>query len=158
MSEDDGHASRRAARSDGERHIAAAQASANYRRITQDIEIAVAPSFLDSQSFPELEHFVWAYRVEIRNNRPDAVRLRWRYWRITDSFGRVEEVEGEGVVGEQPLIEPGGSYSYTSGAPLKTASGMMGGRYEMESASGERFFVEIPTFSLDSPHEARTLN
>lgn len=128
-------------------------------KVTSGVSISVEPTFLDSQSFPELKHFVWAYRVEIKNNREDAVRLRRRYWRIADSAGGVQEVAGEGVVGEQPLIEPGATYTYTSGAPLATPSGLMAGRYEMECArSGEKFWAEVPAFSLDSPHEARLMN
>jgi len=79
------------------------------------------------------------------------VQLRTRYWQITDAAGRVQEVRGEGVVGEQPVIQPGQSFSYTSGAPLATTSGFMSGSYQMETDKGQPFEVEIPAFSLDQP-------
>jgi ApaG protein len=86
------------------------------------------------------------------------VQLLSRYWHITDSMGRVQEVRGAGVVGEQPTLKPGEFYEYTSGTPLHTPSGIMHGTYEMRTATGERFAVEIPAFSLDSPHQKRQLN
>ena len=81
-----------------------------------------------------------------------------RHWRITDSLGRVQEVRGAGVVGEQPILKPGESFRYTSGTPLPTPSGIMAGTYGMANASGERFEVEIPAFSLDSPHQPVNLH
>jgi ApaG protein len=84
--------------------------------------------------------------------------LRTRYWKITDASGHVQEVRGAGVVGEQPVLKPGDSYSYTSGCPLKTSSGFMVGAYQMQLASGELINVEIPPFSLDSPHEKHAIN
>ena len=132
--------------------------SSRYVKTTDGVVIEVEPMFLESESYPDFDHYVWAYRVRIGNERREPVRLRSRYWRITDSCGVVREVRGEGVVGEQPLIEPGDVYEYTSGAPLPTPSGLMGGSYQMETSNGERLDVEIPTFSLDSPHEKRTLN
>lgn len=129
-----------------------------YRCETAGVEVAVEPMFLESQSFPALDHFVWAYRVTIQNHRDESIRLTDRFWRLTDKHGAVREVEGAGVVGETPVIRPGSSYVYTSGAPLPTPSGVMGGRYGMEASDGVRFDVEIPTFSLDSPHDKRTLN
>lgn len=122
------------------------------------IEVAVATTFLDSQSFPEMSRYVWAYQVRIANHGTEPVRLRRRYWRITDARGHVTEVSGDGVVGEQPLIAPGEIYEYASAAPLETPSGLMGGHYEMEDPEGARFDVAVPVFSLDSPHEQRTLN
>lgn len=129
-----------------------------YERVTRGIRVSVRPSFLESQSAPEDGRFVWAYTVRIDNQSQEPVRLRTRYWRITDAMGLTEEVIGEGVVGEQPLIRPGEGFEYTSGAPLGTPSGMMVGRYGMESASGEMFEVDIPAFSLDSPHEQRRVH
>lgn len=129
-----------------------------YERVTRGIRVSVRPSFLESQSDPDDGRFVWAYTVRIDNQSPEPVRLRTRYWRITDAMGLTEEVIGEGVVGEQPLIRPGEGFEYTSGAPLGTPSGMMVGRYGMESASGEMFEVDIPAFSLDSPHERRRVH
>jgi ApaG protein len=86
------------------------------------------------------------------------VQLRTRHWIITDASGRKQEVRGEGVVGEQPVLEPGQRFEYTSGVPLPTASGFMAGRYQMVTASGEPFEIDVPTFSLDSPEAKRTLN
>lgn len=135
-----------------------ASTPAPYSKTTHGVAIAVEPFFLESHSVPALGHYVWAYRVRIANRRGGPVKLLTRYWRITDSAGAVQEVFGEGVVGEQPLIQPGDAYEYTSGAPLTTPSGLMSGRYEMETLDGDRLDIEIPAFSLDSPHEAARAN
>jgi ApaG protein len=130
-----------------------------YRETTNDITITVKPYYLEDQSSPDQSHYVWAYHVRIENNGGRTVQLRNRYWRITDSLGRVQEVRGAGVVGEQPTLRPGDSFEYTSGTPLPTPSGIMGGTYQMEaSETGERFEVTIPSFSLDSPHQPSRLN
>ena len=86
------------------------------------------------------------------------MQLRRRHWRITDALGRVKEVRGPGVVGEQPVLHPGESFEYTSGTPLSTPSGIMVGSYEMETGDGRSFAVAIPAFSLDSPHQTVRLN
>ncbi|MBI5165387.1 MAG: Co2+/Mg2+ efflux protein ApaG [Magnetospirillum sp.] len=129
-----------------------------YVKTTRDITVSVQPTFLDDQSSPEEGHFVWAYQVRIENRSPQTVKLRARHWTITDARGNVQEVQGAGVVGEQPVLGPGQSFEYTSGAPLPTPSGIMVGAYQMESDSGERFDIAIPAFSLDSPHETVRLN
>ena len=129
-----------------------------YRAVTEDIEVTVLPTYLAEHSQPDESHYVWAYEIEIRNHGRDTVRLRSRYWRITDAEGHVEEVRGPGVVGEQPTLVPGGAFRYTSGCPLRTVSGIMVGQYEMERGSGERFVVEIPAFSLDMPGSRPTMN
>lgn len=129
-----------------------------YEAVTAEIRVAVEPIYLEDQSAPDESHFVWAYRVTIENRRDEPVQLLNRYWRITDAAGRVEEVRGPGVVGEQPEIPPGEAFGYTSGAPLKTPSGIMMGEYEMLAADGSHFQVEIPAFSLDSPHQQIQLN
>ena len=129
-----------------------------YESITRGIRGSVRPNFLESHSEPEDGRFMWAYTVRIDNESDQIVRLRTRYWRITDATGVTEEVAGDGVVGEQPVIRPGEGFEYTSGAPLPTPSGMMVGAYGMETASGERFDVAIPAFSLDSPHETRLVH
>jgi ApaG protein len=130
-----------------------------YTATTRGIRVTVQPFYLEDQSEPEEGRFVWAYRVEIENTGTQAVQLMRRTWRITDARGRVIVVQGEGVVGEQPLLEAGESFEYTSGTPLETPSGIMTGLYHMVSAtSGEAFDVAIPTFSLDSPHQHRALN
>ncbi len=122
-----------------------------YQAKTRNIEVTVKPIYLEDQSSPEESHYVWAYQVRIENQGGDTVQLLNRYWRIVDSLGRVQEVRGAGVVGEQPVLEPGESFEYTSGTPLPTPSGIMCGTYEMEGPGGERFSVTIPTFSLDTP-------
>jgi ApaG protein len=129
-----------------------------YKAVTRDIEVTVEPDFLPDHSSPEERRWVWAYSVEIRNLGQETVRLRNRHWTITDENGQVEEVHGPGVVGEQPVLRPGGSFSYTSGCPLTTPSGIMVGQYEMERADGERFMVDIPAFSLDLPDHVPTVN
>jgi ApaG protein len=130
-----------------------------YSATTRDIRVTVQPFFLEDQSEPDEGRFVWAYRVQIENTGTLAVQLMRRSWHITDARGRVIEVEGEGVVGEQPLLEAGESFEYTSGTPLETPSGIMKGIYHMVAASsGEEFDVAIPVFSLDSPHQSRALN
>jgi ApaG protein len=129
-----------------------------YAQTTRDITVTVQPVYLPDQSSPEDNHYVWAYHVRIENKGPQTVQLLTRHWRITDSNGQVQEVRGEGVVGEQPVLKPGGAFEYTSGTPLPTPSGIMAGTYQMESERGDRFDVEIPAFSLDSPHQAARLH
>jgi len=129
-----------------------------YSATTREIRVTVRPVYLADQSSPSENHFVWAYQVRIENHGSEIVRLRTRYWRITDAQGRVQEVRGPGVVGEQPELEPGQVFEYTSGTPLNTPSGIMVGSYGMETATGERFDVEVPAFSLDSPHQPVRLN
>ncbi len=129
-----------------------------YEKVTRGIRVTVHPVFLDDQSEPEDDHYVWAYQVTIANEGAETVRLISRHWRITDAKGRLTEVEGPGVVGEQPVLEPGDSFEYTSGTPLATPSGVMVGSYEMETENGDDFDVEIPAFSLDSPHDRVVVN
>ena len=129
-----------------------------YCETTQGITITVKPYFLDEESAPEKSHFVWAYHVRIENGGGETVQLRNRHWQITDNRGQMQEVRGPGVVGEQPVLAPGESFEYTSGAPLPTPSGIMVGRYEMQTRGGDRFWVRVPAFSLDSPHQAVRLN
>lgn len=129
-----------------------------YSKTTHGIAITVQPIYLDEQSSPDENYFVWAYNVRIENRGGDTVRLESRYWRITDARGRVQEVRGPGVVGEHPVLEPGDSFEYTSGTPLPTPSGFMVGSYQMVDKAGTAFDVAIPAFSLDSPHESRRLN
>jgi ApaG protein len=124
-----------------------------YEETTRSIKVTVEPFFLDDQSNPAENHFVWAYRVRIANLGDATVQLRNRYWHIADGYGRVQEVSGAGVVGEQPVLGPGESFEYTSGTPLPTPSGIMKGHYEMEGKDGERFRIVIPPFSLDSPYD-----
>ncbi|KZD07921.1 Co2+/Mg2+ efflux protein ApaG [Oceanibaculum pacificum] len=129
-----------------------------YSQTTQAICVTVQPIYLEDQSSPAEGHYVWAYQVRIENQGNRTVQLRRRHWRITDARGRTQEVRGDGVVGEQPVLRPGESFEYTSGTPLPTPSGIMVGSYTMESEAGEMFDIGIPAFSLDSPHEAVRLN
>lgn len=129
-----------------------------YRAETWGIEVTVEPFYLDDESEPGENRYVWGYRITIVNNSSETVQLRSRYWQITDANGRVEEVRGAGVVGEQPTLEPGDSFQYSSGCPLSTPSGVMVGRYGMHSTNGNAFEVDIPAFSLDIPDLHRTLN
>lgn len=129
-----------------------------YRAVTRDIEVTAEPFYLEDQSEPDESRYVWGYRITIANNSSQSVQLRSRYWQITDGNGRIEEVRGAGVIGEQPTLNPGDSYQYSSGCPLSTTSGVMVGRYQMQSPDGNSFDVDIPAFSLDIPETRRTLN
>jgi ApaG protein len=129
-----------------------------FEEITRNIRVAVEPSFLEEQSEPAAGRFVWAYRVTIENMGRETVQLLSRYWRITDARGQVREVRGPGVVGETPVLAPGQSFEYTSGAPLDTPSGFMTGTYSMRSERGENFEIVIPLFALDSPYQARQVH
>jgi len=129
-----------------------------YIAITRGIAVSVEPTYLEANSSPGNSQYFWAYRVTIENQGRETVQLLNRHWMITNARGEFTEVKGPGVIGKQPLLKPGESYSYTSGAPLDTPSGMMGGSYQMESDRGELFDIEIPTFSLDSPNQDVLLN
>ncbi|MFC3123994.1 Co2+/Mg2+ efflux protein ApaG [Pseudoroseomonas globiformis] len=130
-----------------------------FSETTRDVCVSVRAFYLADQSQPEQSHFVWAYRVTIENRGSRTVQLLRRSWQITDGMGRMQQVHGPGVVGEQPVLEPGESFEYTSGTPLATPTGFMRGTYHMiERDSGEEFDVAIPAFSLDSPHEGGILH
>jgi ApaG protein len=129
-----------------------------YRATTRDIQVTVTPRFLDDRSDPDGGQYFWAYTVEIANRSLITVQLKTRHWKITDAFGRTQEVRGPGVVGEEPVLDPGESFEYTSGAPLPTPTGFMAGSYRMITDQGEAFDVEIPAFSLDSPYAKRVIN
>ena len=122
-----------------------------YRATTRHITVTVTPAFLPEPSDPEEGRWVFSYRVEIENGSRETVQLRARHWVITDGRGARHSVEGEGVVGEQPVIEPGASFDYVSGCPLATPSGAMQGTYRMVRENGAIFDVEIPRFALLAP-------
>ena len=132
--------------------------SAVYTETTRFMTVKVEPLYLEDQSSPAANQFVWAYRVRIENHGESVVQLLRRHWKITDALGRVQEVRGAGVVGEQPVLRPGEVYEYTSGTPLSTPSGIMMGSYQMASEDGEEFDIVIPAFSLDSPFQTRRIN
>ncbi|PHS72345.1 MAG: Co2+/Mg2+ efflux protein ApaG [Cycloclasticus sp.] len=121
----------------------------------QNIQVNVDTAYIASSSEPEAARYVFAYSITIKNNGNVEAQLVSRHWVITDSNGKVQEVHGEGVVGEQPHIQPGESFEYTSGAVLETSVGAMQGSYDMMDADGEKFTALIPTFSLSIP---RTLH
>jgi ApaG protein len=131
---------------------------APYTASTRGIAVSVEPAYSDARSSPDISQYFWTYRVTIENQGRETVQLLSRHWMISNARGELTEVKGPGVVGEQPVLEPGESFQYTSGAPLDTPSGMMGGAYQMETGSGERFDIEIPTFSLDRPNQGVLLN
>ena len=129
-----------------------------YKETTQSIVIVVHPKFLTEESFPNTGHYTWSYHVWIHNEGNSRVQLINRYWNITDSNGQVREVKGEGVIGLQPILEPGEDFEYTSFVPLLTPSGIMSGTYQMLRIDGTFFDAIIPTFSLDSPDFQPSLN
>ena len=129
-----------------------------YSATTRNIVVTVVPIYLPDRSEPKDSRYFWAYRITINNQSDEPVKLLSRYWHITDATGKVEEVRGPGVVGEQPELDPGDSYQYTSGCPLTTPSGIMVGRYTMLNESGEMFDIAIPAFSLDLPSGPRIVN
>lgn len=129
-----------------------------YRAVTRDIEVTVTPRFSAERSSPANGYYFWTYTIEITNRGRGTVQLKTRHWRITDALGRMQEVKGPGVVGEEPVLAPGDSFEYTSGVPLPTPSGFMVGSYGMVTPAGDHFDIEIPAFSLDSAYAERTIN
>ena len=119
---------------------------------TQGVTVSVTTNYLPDYSSPGQEHYVFAYKIDIRNNSEYTVKLLRRHWHIYDANGVVREVEGDGVVGQQPVLEPGEAHQYVSGCNLKTGLGKMCGTYQMERlADGREFTVEIPEFTLIVP-------
>ena len=129
-----------------------------YRAVTHKIEVTVTPRFVSERSSPSNGYFFWAYTINITNLGQETVQLKTRHWRITDALGRMQEVKGPGVVGEEPTLKSSESFEYTSGVPLPTPSGFMVGTYGMVTEAGKRFDIEIPAFSLDSSYTERTIN
>jgi ApaG protein len=139
-------------------HISASKEHAMYTAVTRRIRVTVTPRFVEEESSPDEGRFFFAYTVEITNLNPDRVQLRARHWRIIDGQGHMQEVRGAGVVGKQPVLAPGETFTYTSGCPLTTPDGTMEGVYIMVAADGETFEAAIPAFSLDSPHVKRVMH
>jgi ApaG protein len=122
---------------------------------TDGVTVRVVTNFLDDQSSPAQNRWFWSYHIRLENHRDDPVQLLSRHWKITDGRGLINHVDGDGVVGEQPVLQPGGSHDYVSGCPLGTPSGMMEGHYRFIRADGSTFLVEIPRFKLVAPATAR---
>ena len=142
-----------------EREREEGETGAAWTAVTREIRVVVRSFFLEDESRPDERQFVWAYRVRIENGGNEPVRVLGRTWMITDARGRTQHVDADGVVGEQPLLDPGETFEYTSGTPLETPTGFMRGAYRMiATASGESFDVTIPAFSLDSPHQGSTVH
>ena len=123
-----------------------------YRAVTRKIEVTVTPRFLSERSSPANNYFFWAYTIDIANLGGETVQLKTRHWRITDATGKLQEVRGPGVVGEQPVLRPGESFQYTSGWPLKTSAGVLRGTYQMVGENGSHFDAEIAPFALKEPY------
>ena len=129
-----------------------------YQAVTHNIAVTVSPRFVPERSSSEENRYVWSYTIEIRNRGDKTVQLKTRHWVITVAIGQKQEGRGAGVIGKEPVLEPGAAFEYTSGVPLPTPSGFMAGTYGMVTLDGERFEIEIPAFSLDSPDAMRTIN
>jgi len=129
-----------------------------YSKTTNGVTVSVHPYFLDEQSSPNENHFVWAYKINIQNLSSDTIKLNYRNWIIIDGNGKILQVQGEGVVGEFPILKPGEIFEYTSGTPLNTTSGIMQGFYSVVSNSGNILKIDIPTFSLDSPYNKKNIH
>lgn len=122
------------------------------RAVTRNIEVEVQSYYLEERSQPQSRRFVFAYTITIANHGREVVQLQSRHWVITDGHGQVEEVKGPGVVGEQPVLRPGESFRYTSGAVLRTERGTMHGTYQMHLPDGTMFDAEIAKFLLERPY------
>jgi len=130
-----------------------------YVATTRDIEISVWPEFIYNKMSQSGELYIWAYQIRIKNKGAETIKLLSRYWRIIDECGNIQEVEGQGVVGEKPIISPNSAYNYSSGIHLKYPSGIMSGKYFVENTSNKEIFeIIIPNFSLDIPSSKTILN
>lgn len=132
----------------------------SYEKTTHDVRVVVTPLFIEEESKPEDNFYLWAYQIRIENLGKETLQLTDRFWEITDANGISQTIYGAGVVGEQPVLKPGDTYQYTSTVPLSTTSGFMRGNYLMSapSDSEKQLEITIPTFSLDSPYTPYTLN
>ncbi len=138
--------------------LSAKSADSSYSAVTDDIEVMVWPEFVDSQVSLIGNLFIWAYHVRVENHGKESAKLVARHWRIIDEQGVIQEVDGEGVVGEQPRILPFESFEYSSGVHLRHPSGIMSGHYIMQKEDGTNFEVKIPAFSLDAPSIKNVVN
>jgi ApaG protein len=130
-----------------------------YEQETWGLLVRVEPQYLPDESAPDENRYVWAYTIEIENRSAPTVQLMSRHWRITDENGFSQNVQGPGVVGQQPVIARGESFRYTSACPLAAPSGVMMGAYSMRRLDGgEGFDIAVPLFALESPHKTRLAN
>lgn len=129
-----------------------------YKKQTDSIYVTAAPEYQNSRSLPFENIHIWSYHICIENKSSHTVQLINRHWQIIDAGGQVRDVIGAGVIGQQPVLEPGDKFEYTSDTSLTTPSGMMLGTYEMLTNTGEMLTIEIPTFSLDCPHIKESMN
>jgi ApaG protein len=130
----------------------AARVGSTSTAVTHGVKVTVQSRYVPEQSQPRTHQYVYAYHVRIENHGPDTVQLRTRHWIITDGNGVVREVEGPGVVGEQPTLQTGQAFEYTSGSSLPTQRGTMRGTYRMHRDDGSSFDAEIPMFVLELPY------
>ncbi|PIR39482.1 MAG: Co2+/Mg2+ efflux protein ApaG [Alphaproteobacteria bacterium CG11_big_fil_rev_8_21_14_0_20_39_49] len=129
-----------------------------YRQISHNIEVTVTPEYEDEQSSPMDNFFIWEYNIRIKNNSSDIVQLLRRHWVLVDDKGQMQEIDGDGVIGLQPVLKQGEEFEYSSSVHLTESSGVMMGSYDMVKMDGEMIIVEIPPFSLDCPHIQRIAN
>ena len=124
-----------------------------YEHVTDGVRIRVRPKFMYDESEPAVGRFMWSYTVDVENESDRTWTIIRRHWEIVDAMGRLQEVDGEGVIGQTPTLGPGERFSYTSGAPLSAPSGMMRGTYDLVDDEGGELVARIPAFSLDSPYD-----
>ena len=124
-----------------------------YEDVTDGVRIRVRPKFMYDESEPAAGRFMWSYTVDVENESERTWTIVRRHWRIVDAFGRMQAVDGEGVIGQTPTLGPGERFSYTSGAPLSAPSGVMSGTYDLIDDAGDELQARIPLFSLDSPYD-----
>ncbi len=130
----------------------------SYEAETNGVFVRATPMFIEEESSPEQGRYLWAYHIEIENRGARTLQLKTRHWRITDREGRVQHVDGPGVVGQQPVLGPGERFEYTSGCPLSAPSGVMQGTYDLTDDGGVSVVAQIPLFVLDSPYDRRRAN
>lgn len=124
-----------------------------YEHVTEGVRIRVRPKFMYDESEPAIGRYMWAYTVDVENESERTWTILRRHWRIVDALGRMQAVDGDGVIGQTPTLGPGERFSYTSGAPLSAPSGLMSGSYDLVDEEGGELVARIPLFSLDSPYD-----
>lgn len=130
-----------------------------YKKVTHGISVEIEVFFLTKQAKDNEELYVWAYKASIKNERDESIRIKDRHWHVTDIMGNSKDMHGEGIIGEHPLIKPNDSYEYMSGVPLFSPSGIMVGKYTIETEDSKKILdISIPAFSLDSPYQEPVIN